>query len=89
MQAVRLVTLDARLPASLPQVNGSRDRQTVLFNAQGKGPFMLAWGNKAAQPAAVTLDALIPLALRKQIDVEAIPQAQPQTRARRWAATRG
>ncbi|WBT57292.1 DUF3999 domain-containing protein [Kosakonia oryzendophytica] len=81
VQAVRIVTLDARLPASLPQVNGSRDRQTVLFNAQGKGPFMLTWGNKAAQPAAVTLDALIPLALRKQIDVEAIPQAQPQTRA--------
>lgn len=81
VQAVRMTTLDARLPASLPQVNGSRDRQSVLFNAQGRGPFVLAWGNKAAQPAAVTLDQLIPLALRKQIDLSAIPQVQVLARA--------
>ncbi|WP_312688956.1 DUF3999 domain-containing protein [Kosakonia sp.] len=80
VQAVRITTLDARLPAALPQVNGSRDRQTVLFNAQGKGPFMLTWGNRAAEPAAVTIDQLIPQALRKQIDMTAIPQVQVMAR---------
>ncbi|MBS1206727.1 MAG: hypothetical protein H6R25_3626 [Proteobacteria bacterium] len=76
VQAVRITTLDARLPGELPQMSGSRSRQSLLFNAQGKGPFMLAWGNRAAVPAAVTLDALIPEALRKQNDLAAIPAVQ-------------
>ncbi|WP_082022420.1 DUF3999 domain-containing protein [Enterobacter sp. Bisph1] len=76
VQALRITTLDARLPGELPQVSGSRDRQSLVFNAQGKGPFMLAWGNRAAQPAAVTLDELIPEALRKQLDLAAIPEVQ-------------
>jgi len=73
VQAIRITTLDARLPDPLPQVMGSRDRQSLVFNAQGKGPFMLAWGNGAAPPAAVTMDDLIPEALRKQLDLAAIP----------------
>lgn len=80
VQAIRLTTLDARLPAQLPQVSGSRDRYSLLFNAQGKGPFTLAWGNRAAQPAAVTLDELIPDALRKQLDLTAIPEVTVQAR---------
>ncbi|WP_342321941.1 DUF3999 family protein [Kosakonia sp. BYX6] len=80
VQAVRITTLDARLPGTLPRVVGSRDRQSILFNAQGKGPFMLAWGNRAAVQAAVTPDALIPPELRKQMNPSAIPRAQTQAR---------
>lgn len=76
VQAVRITTLDAHLPAALPKVVGSRDRQVLVFNTQGKKPFMLAWGNKAAQPAAVSLDGLIPEALREQVDPAALPEAQ-------------
>lgn len=75
VQAVRITTLDARLPDTLPEVSGSRDRLALVFNAQGKGPFMLAWGNKVAQPAAVTPDTLIPPDLRKQLDPASIPDA--------------
>ncbi|MDV5355450.1 DUF3999 domain-containing protein [Kosakonia sp. SMBL-WEM22] len=77
VQAVRITTLDARLPNLLPQVYGSRDRLALVFNAQGKEPFILAWGNKAAQPAAVTPDTLIPQELRKQLDPTSIPDALP------------
>lgn len=77
VQAVRLTTLDARLPDTLPDISGSRDRLALVFNAQGKGPFMLAWGNRAAQPAAVTPDTLIPPELRKQLDPASIPAALP------------
>lgn len=78
VQAVRMTTLDAHLPAALPTVVGSRDRQVLIFNTQGKQPFMLAWGNKAAQPAAVSMDGLIPEALRKQIDPVALPEVGVQ-----------
>lgn len=77
VQAVRITTLDARLPDTLPELSGSRDRLALVFNAQGKGPFMLAWGNKAAQPAAVTQDTLIPPELRKQLGSESIAVALP------------
>ncbi|NUL38890.1 DUF3999 family protein [Kosakonia sacchari] len=80
VQAVRITTLDARLPEALPQVTGSRDRQSLVFNAQGKGPFMLAWGNRAAAPVAVTMEGLIPEALRKQLDLTAIPEVLVQDR---------
>ena len=75
VQAVKITTLNARLPEYLPGVTGHRDRYDLVFNAQGKAPFVLAWGNGAAKPANVESDMLIPAELRKTYDMANLPQA--------------
>lgn len=75
VQAVKITTLNARLPEYLPGVTGHRDRYDLVFNAQGKAPFVLAWGNGAAKPANVEPDMLIPAELRKTYDMANLPQA--------------
>jgi len=78
VQAVKITTLNARLPEYLPGVMGHRDRYELVFNAQGKPPYMLAWGNGAAKPAKVEPDMLIPADLRKTYDMANLPQADIQ-----------
>ncbi len=75
VQAVKITTLNTRLPEYLPGVIGHRDRYDLVFNAQGKAPYLLAWGNGAAKPAGVEPDMLIPAALRKTYDMANLPQA--------------
>jgi hypothetical protein len=62
----------ARIPA---ERHGHRDRYDLVFNAQGKAPYVLAWGNGAAKPASVEPDMLIPADLRKTYDMANLPQA--------------
>lgn len=78
VQGIRISALNAHIPDTLPEVTGQRDSQTLVFNAQGKGPFMLAWGNKSAQSSAVSLDMLIPAELRKNGGLENADVAQAQ-----------
>ncbi|KLW90747.1 hypothetical protein SP99_00948 [Enterobacter sp. BIDMC92] len=78
VQAVKITTLNARLPENLPVVTGHRDRYDLVFNAQGKAPYVLAWGNGAAKPASVEPDMLIPADLRKTYDMANLPQADIQ-----------
>ncbi|MCG7801660.1 DUF3999 domain-containing protein [Enterobacter asburiae] len=75
VQAVKITTLNARLPKYLPSVTGHRDRYDLVFNAQGKAPYVLAWGNGAAKPASVEPGMLIPADLRKTYDMANLPQA--------------
>jgi hypothetical protein len=75
IQGIRLTTVNAHLPDMLPQVSGLRESQRLIFNAQGSGPFILAWGNKAATQAAIPLDSLIPAGLRAQHAPENLPDA--------------
>lgn len=75
IQAVKITTLNARLPEYLPNVIGHRDRVDLVFNAQGKAPYVLAWGNGAAKPANLEPDMLIPADLRKTYDMANLPQA--------------
>ena len=75
VEAVKIKTLNARLPENLPGVTGQRVRYDLVFNAQGKGPYLLAWGNGAAKPASVETDMLIPTELRKTYDLAALPMA--------------
>ncbi|WP_436907183.1 DUF3999 family protein [Enterobacter kobei] len=75
VQAVKITTLNARLPEYLPNVIGHRDRVDLVFNAQGKAPYVLAWGNGAAKPANLEPDMLIPADLRKTYDMANLPQA--------------
>ncbi|MBE4966863.1 DUF3999 domain-containing protein [Enterobacter cloacae complex sp. P24RS] len=75
VEAVKINALNARLPQNLPGVTGQRVRYDLVFNAQGKGPYLLAWGNGAAKPASVEMDMLIPSGLRKTYDLAALPMA--------------
>ncbi len=75
VEAVKIKTFNARLPENLPGVIGQRVRYDLVFNAQGKGPYLLAWGNGAAKPASVETDMLIPTELRKTYDLAALPMA--------------
>ncbi len=43
-----------------------------MFNAQGSGPFLLAWGNGAAKAQALALQTLVP----DSHDPELLPYAQ-------------
>ncbi|KFC08543.1 putative transmembrane protein [Trabulsiella guamensis ATCC 49490] len=76
VQAIRLTTVNAHLPETLPEISGRRDQLTIVFNAQGNAPYMLAWGNGAAEPASIAMNMLIPEALEKAWPLDAIPRAQ-------------
>lgn len=78
VEAVRMRTINARLPETLPALSGARDSYQLVFNTQGKGPYMLAWGNRAAKKADVGLDMLIPASLRKTQEINDLPWATPQ-----------
>ncbi|MTH46238.1 DUF3999 domain-containing protein [Intestinirhabdus alba] len=75
VEAIRMTTVSARLPEQLPTVSGERDGYQLIFNAQGKGPYLVTWGNGAAGAASVSLDMLIPPALRNTVDVDALSLA--------------
>lgn len=78
IESVRMTTINARLPKMLPALSGARDSYELVFNTQGKGPYMLAWGNQAAKKADVGLDMLIPMSLRKTQKIDDLPWAVPQ-----------
>ncbi len=82
VQGIRLKAVNAHMPEAIPQVTGQRTGQRLLFNAQGTGPFILAWGNKAAGKEAVTLDNLIPAALRQQHSPDNLPEAVASDRVK-------
>ncbi|MEB6380561.1 DUF3999 domain-containing protein [Leclercia adecarboxylata] len=78
VEAVRMETINTRLPEPLPEMSGARDSYQLVFNAQGKGPYMLAWGNRAAQKADIGLDMLIPASLRSTHPIDSLPWALAQ-----------
>ncbi|BCU56767.1 DUF3999 family protein [Enterobacter kobei] len=78
VQAIRVTAVNGQLEDGIARVTGERASQTLIFNAQGKGPFLLAWGNGAAQPQAMEVDMLVPAALRQEN--AQIPEALVQDR---------
>lgn len=79
VEAIRMTTIQTQLPESLPVVIGARESYQLIFNSQGKGPYMLVWGNRAAQKADIGLDLLIPAALRKTQTIDDLPLAVART----------
>jgi len=73
IQSLRLKGINQQWGNAIPIVNAERHGQTLFFNAQGSSPFLLAWGNKAAEPQAIALNSLIPSSLRTSIATDALP----------------
>ncbi|EOC1313544.1 DUF3999 family protein [Cronobacter turicensis] len=72
ISALRVRAINQRFGDAFPEVTGERDEKTLVFNAQGSGPFLLAWGNGAAKAQALTLQTLVP----GSHDPEMLPYAQ-------------
>lgn len=75
IQAIRVKGINVKWGDMPPEVQGLRESQTLVFNAQGSGPFMMAWGNRAAKPQVLAFDTLIPEPLRAQYGIERLPVA--------------
>ncbi|ALB61884.1 FIG00553674: hypothetical protein [Cronobacter condimenti 1330] len=72
ISALRVRAINQRIGEVFPEVTGERDEKTLVFNAQGSGPFLLAWGNGAAAPQALAINTLVP----GQRNLETLPYAQ-------------
>ena len=75
VQAIRIKGINTRWRDAPPEVQGLRVSQTLVFIPQGSGPFMLAWGNKAAKPQAMALNMMIPEKLRARYTLDTLPVA--------------
>lgn len=76
IQSVRLTSESVSLNESPPVLTGERDRVTLAFNAQGGAPYLLSWGNPGAQSKALSMQTLIPAALREGSELHQLPLAQ-------------
>lgn len=76
IEAVRIKAINQRFGDTPAEVAGERNEKTLIFNAQGSGPFLLAWGNGAATAQALTLQTLIPAQGDHRANLEVLPYAQ-------------
>ncbi|SFR04088.1 Protein of unknown function [Enterobacter sp. kpr-6] len=77
VQAIRVTAINGQLGDAQIAVSGERVSQMLVFNAQGNGPFLLAWGNKAARTQALEETMLLPPELR-QSGAGTLPYADAQ-----------
>jgi hypothetical protein len=76
LKAIRLRPLNTSWGVSIPIVEIERDPVTLLVNARGAGPFLLAWGSRAADEGSVPPGTLVPDAA----SVVDMPAAQAMSR---------
>lgn len=72
IQGIRLKGINQQWGKDLPGVTGLREKRTLAFNAQGNPPYLLAWGNKAAEPQALSAATLLPPDMH---DISGLPWA--------------
>ncbi|POP47747.1 hypothetical protein CHU32_00975 [Superficieibacter electus] len=72
IQGIRLKGIHQQWGDDVPEVTGLREKRTLAFNAQGNPPFLLAWGNNAATPQALSHTLLLPPSMP---DISALPLA--------------
>jgi hypothetical protein len=76
LKAIRLRPLNTSWGISIPIVEIERDPVTLLVNARGAGPFLLAWGSRAADEGSVPPGTLLPDAA----SIVDVPAAQAMSR---------
>lgn len=72
IQGIRLKGIHQQWGQDVPEVTGLREKRTLAFNAQGNPPFLLAWGNNAATPQALSPTVLLPPSMP---DISVLPLA--------------
>jgi hypothetical protein len=60
VKAIRLRPLGTSWGSGMPIVDVERDPLALVVNARGAGPFLLAWGSRAASDSAVSFAELVP-----------------------------
>ncbi|MDQ8020696.1 MAG: DUF3999 family protein [Moraxellaceae bacterium] len=70
---IRLRPLGPGWGANPPQLTVERDARILVFNARGRGPYLLAWGTRAATDTALPINTLVPTLADAGID--ALPTA--------------
>ncbi|KAA9001994.1 DUF3999 domain-containing protein [Affinibrenneria salicis] len=88
IKSVRLKGINSQWGETPPQLTGARPGRTVIFNAQGNPPYLLAWGARQAAPQALTLDELIPQEWRGADSLAALPLASAGDRLTLGGASR-
>ncbi len=103
MKSIRLRPLGTSWGSGMPILEVERDPLSLVVNARGGGPFLLAWGSRAAADTAVPFAQLVPnLASDRLVDIPAGGQRgdyrvlggdekrtemSPAERAGRWQTT--
>jgi hypothetical protein len=76
VQGIRIKAMNTSWGDRLPVVYGERSQVALVFNAQGSGPYLLAWGAKAAKSHSLALETLIPEPMRNKEELNAIGWAK-------------
>ncbi|MCL2657591.1 MAG: DUF3999 domain-containing protein [Betaproteobacteria bacterium] len=74
LQAVRIVATGPGWGGKAPTVKALTEPRVLVFNARGNGPFLLAWGARAANAEAMSSPDQIP-GLSGANAIERLPQA--------------
>ena len=77
VKSVRLKPLGTSWGSAMPQVEVERDPLSLVVNARGAGPFLLAWGSRAASDDSVPFGQLVPKSTSERL--AEIPPAQPRS----------
>jgi hypothetical protein len=103
MKSIRIRPLGTSWGSGMPILEVERDPLSLVVNARGGGPFLLAWGSRAAADTAVPFAQLVPnLTSDRLIDIppgqqrgdyrmlggdEKRTAMSPAERAGRWQTT--
>jgi hypothetical protein len=79
LQAIRLRPIGPAWGAQAPRVDVEREPVVLVVNARGAGPFLLAWGSRAAEDTSVPVATLVP----RRTSGEPIPLPEGRMMARR------
>lgn len=72
---IRLKAVNSGWGDTPPSVIGMRQKQDIIFNAAGNGPFLMTWGATHALPVFMRLDELLPKGSVYLTDNGALPYA--------------
>lgn len=78
LKSIRLRPMGASWGSTPPLVEVEREPLTLVVNARGAGPFLLAWGSRVAEDTAVPFHMLVPQAAAQ--GVFDIAEARPGSR---------
>lgn len=86
VDALRLRAFGTSWGTAPPSVTLERPGLSLVVNARGAGPFLLAWGSRAASDSSIALGTLLPDS--SDASIRALPNAFPEARQELGGASR-